>query len=132
MLAVVIIGILSFLAIPRFSVVKQRTDATVKVNDIRVLTSMVDIYAMSNGQYPGFWISTALPSDAVDYLPINWTNNSYTWWILTLGNNTYAIIWNLNLTTRQSLLIDRALDDGNLASGIVTIAGNSTLVYRFR
>lgn len=132
MLTVGMIGLLSFLAIPAFGMVKQRAEAATKINDIRVFTNMIEIYGMSNGQFPAFWISTELPSEAVDYLPINWTNGSYQWWIFTIGDVTHAIVWQMDLTTRQRLMVDRALDNGNLATGIVTIDNNGTLVYRIR
>lgn len=132
MLVVGIMSVLSFLAIPSFTATREKAIAATKINDVRVFTNMIEIYGMSTGQYPGFWISTGLPADAVDYLPAAWTGDNYTWWVLTFGNDTYAVVWNMGLSTRQKLLVDSALDDGNLGTGQVTIDAGSTLVYRFR
>jgi type II secretory pathway pseudopilin PulG len=124
-----IIGVLSLLAVPNIRQTAELTEAVAIANNVRVLTNTIELYGLSTGAYPSIWESDSLSPEAAQYLPSTWRESEYSWFIMTVAGITYTVVDGLDLTTRQSLRIDKVLDDGNPATGEVRIQGNDRLIY---
>ena len=119
MIVVVIIGLLAAIAIPAFQRSRERTQATRLANDFHQYDTAFQRYSMEAGQLP---VTPAaggtIPTGMNGYLPANYTEASpmggnYVW----TGPSSYVVLVNTNATDSVMLLVDTALDDGDLATG---------------
>lgn len=133
MVVVTTIGILALLGTPGIRMASKRTVATAVANDVRVFTDAIEFYSTAKGGYPTSMTYTRMPEDIASYLPSEWKNGSYSWFYVNTNNYTYVYIYNLKFTTEQAVLLDSIIDNGNIATGDVSVAYNgSGLIYIFR
>jgi prepilin-type N-terminal cleavage/methylation domain-containing protein len=118
MIVVVIIGLLAAMAIPAFQRSRERSLAARFANDFRQFDSSFQRYATENGQWPATAAAGVIPTGMTGYLPESFTGTTpmggnYRW----LNGSNAVLLVNSNATDTVMLLVDTALDDGNLATG---------------
>jgi prepilin-type N-terminal cleavage/methylation domain-containing protein len=119
MIVVVIIGLLAALAIPAFQRSRERTQATRLANDFHQYDTAFQRYSMEAGLLPPAAAAAGtIPTGMDGYLPANYTEASpmgggYVW----SGPSCYVVLVNTNATDSVMVLVDTALDDGNLTTG---------------
>ena len=118
MIVVVIIGLLAAMAIPAFQRSRERSIAARLTNDFRQFDSSFQRYATENGQWPPTAPLGVIPIGMTGYLPESFTNASpvggnYRW----LSGSNVVLLVGSNATDSIMLLVDTALDDGNLSTG---------------
>ena len=118
MIVVVIIGLLAAIAIPAFQRSRERSLAARLTNDFRQFDSAFQRYLMENGQGPPAAGIGVVPTGMAGYLPDAFVQNSplggnYQW----SGPSSTVVLRNSNATDSIMLIVDTALDDGDLATG---------------
>jgi prepilin-type N-terminal cleavage/methylation domain-containing protein len=133
MIVVTTIGILALLSTPSIQLAAARTEATVTANDIRVFTEAIEFYSSSEGAYPESMSYTHIPDKIANFLPNTWKDGNYSWFYVNTNQFIYIYLYNLNFTSEQALLLDRIIDDSNIATGKVRMAySGSGIVYLFQ
>lgn len=118
MVAVVIIGLLAAMAVPAFQRVRERSQATRMVNDLRQYADAYQRYALENGAWPPVGGVASAPAGMEAYLPATYENptpfgGGYTW----SGNSARLRLADSAATDALMQRVDALLDDGNLATG---------------
>ncbi|WP_309399134.1 type II secretion system protein [Cerasicoccus maritimus] len=131
MVVVIIIGVMLAMAIPGFKAVRERSRVAAFTSDFRAVKEAINRYSLEEGHYP---IGTGGPSaDFYEYIREdvitgttviggNWTADVDTY-IFAIGVADYQVDDDL---IEQ---IDAAVDDGNTASGKMTISGPKTFLF---
>lgn len=133
MVVVTVVGILALLGMPGIRMARERTEATATANDLRVFTEAIEFYSTAEGSYPAFMTYTSMPEAIEEYLPAVWKNGTHRWFYDNNAYYTYVYLYNLNFTAEQAVLLDRIIDDGNIATGSLQVAKNRRgLLYLFR
>lgn len=123
MVVVVIIGLLAALAIPAFQRVRQASENSRIVNDIRIFAQAFEIYNTQNGSWPANVGPGVIPAGmAGDFKADVWqkvTAIGGRWnWDKDLNGITASIsISNFTCSDAQLVAIDAKIDDGDLATG---------------
>ncbi|MGC9451031.1 MAG: type II secretion system protein [Oceanipulchritudo sp.] len=143
-IVVTIIGILAALAIPLFSLILKRSRLSGLANDLRQHSQSILNYTMDDkgggGDFPD---SGPLLPDLEGYLSPIWDDPSpvggnYSWHYVGKGNpKTSSAYIQISATGLSPFAIDlsdvvsldRKIDDGNLGSGILQVAGNRIRYY---
>jgi prepilin-type N-terminal cleavage/methylation domain-containing protein len=131
MIVVVIIGLLAALAIPTFTRVKIKSQAARMANDFRQYEAAFQRFSMENGSLPGSAAASAIPAGMTGYLADSYTQNSplggtYEW----LGAPDQNIVLSGTYATDEvMLMVDKTLDDGDLATGDFTKPAAATFSY---
>jgi len=130
MLIVSIIGLLAILAIPAFSRQRMQAQNAAFVNDLRILTDVLEQVALTEGDYPPNAAVSTIPDGVAPYL-----HRSFDWSAKTpIGGywdwdrapdrttklfNVYAGVSVVGpaRTSAQMRDIDRRVDDGNIYTG---------------
>lgn len=139
MIVVAIIGILAALAIPLFQIIVKKSKLSTLANDLRTHSGAIHRYAMDIGDYPASHASSGVVIPGLEgILSSSWKEASpvggvYTWiytsqpdpddrdayiQIVETGSDPFT----LGLSDIVSL--DERIDDGNLATGYLQVAGN--------
>lgn len=127
-----IIGVLSFLAMPSISKATQIAEATAMANNVRVLKDTIEFYGVSTGNYPATMNYTTVPPDVGEYLPNTFRNGDYEWYYFNMSGFHALYFINLGFTAEQGFKVDSTLDDSNIASGNIRILnGGDWIVYIF-
>lgn len=118
MVVVVIIGLLAAIGIPAFLRAKEKSMASRYTNDFRQFDASFQRYATENGDWPLTAAAGVIPAGMAGYLPESFTNSSpmggnYRW---IKGSNVILLV-NSNATDSVMVLVDTALDDGDLTTG---------------
>ena len=118
MIVVVIIGLLAAIAIPAFLRTRERSTASRIINDFCQFEAAFQRYAMENGQMPPAGAAGVIPAGMAGYLPESFTlpspmGGSDQW----SGPSANGVLRNSNATDAIMLIVDTALDDGNLSPG---------------
>jgi len=144
MMVVLIISLLALMAVPAFQRLKMKTRTSIIANDLRVFAAAFEVYAQEKGTWPPEAAPGVIPTGMEVYLrntawtrttPIggkyNWENNQ-----LHYGVRYRAAIAisaapgaPLPLDVAQLYALDRAIDDGNLFSGIFRIGARLDPLY---
>ena len=139
MIVVTIIGILAALAIPLFQVIVKKSKLTMLANDLRIHSGAIHQHAMQQGDYPSTFNSAGVIIPGMEgLLATSWKEPSpvggvYTWVYTRTGNpaNRGAYIQivqtgNAPFTVglAEIVSLDEQIDDGNLASGYMQVAGS--------
>ena len=144
MVVVVIIGLLAAAAIPAFRLVTLRSRASTVANDFRTFSTAFITYSLQNGRYPD---NQADPQDPMPQLAGQLTDafnqrspvgGFYKWnfdipadgvpakaAIIIQAAAGNPLVDDLD----QLELVDKQLDDGNLATGNVQLGSTNSLVF---
>lgn len=123
MVVVVIIGLLAMIALPAFNRVRQSAQNSRFISDLRTFAQAFESYTALNGTWPPNAGSGSVPSGmAGDFRAAAWTgvNSLGGRWNWDRNLNVSAGISTTNVTAgeAQMLAVDRAIDDGNLDTGL--------------
>ncbi|MEX0332137.1 MAG: type IV pilin protein [Puniceicoccaceae bacterium] len=144
MIVVAIIGIMAALAIPLFKILVKKSRFSTLANDLRTHSGAIHQYAMQNGNYPDtFTAAGVLIPDMDGLLSNSWTEPSpvggvYTWIYVKTGKPTTRSAYIQIVETGSSpfamglsdvVALDKRIDDGNLATGYLQVAGNRIRYY---
>jgi prepilin-type N-terminal cleavage/methylation domain-containing protein len=123
MIVVVIIGLLAAIAVPGMQRVSERAKAARFVNDLRVIATAAETYALEFGGWPADGTSGLTPVFA-DYLPsklIDGTptvlGGSWDWDYNVYGVTAAISVINPSAPVRVIQAVDKLSDDNNLNSG---------------
>ena len=143
-IVVTIIAILAALAIPGFQLILKKSRFTALANDLRQFGDAFQTHALQQGDFPP---SHGTPGSIVPgmegLLSRKWLENSpiggvYTWGytqqplpaaeecyiqLVETGSSPFSV------TLADVVELDKTLDDGNLATGRIQIAGNRIRFY---
>ena len=132
MTSIMIMSICVAVLVPRLTKTKRQAQATTLINDLRTFAAAFDAYAQEKGAFPVEVAAGVVPAEMTDRLnntawrrttPIggqyNWDNNQ------THYGTLYRAVIQISETASAPLvqdvelweLIDRLMDDGNLATG---------------
>lgn len=131
MIVVVIIGLLAAIAIPTFNRVKIKSQAARMANDFRQYEAAFNRFSMENGALPASSAAGTLPAGMTGYLPDSFTQpsalaGSYEW----AGAPDQNIVLSGTYATDEVMqLVDKTLDDGDLATGDFTKSAAATFSY---
>jgi prepilin-type N-terminal cleavage/methylation domain-containing protein len=143
MVVVVIIGLLAALALPTYRHITMRSKMTAVVNDLRAFSTALVTYNLQNGKWPADTGPQVIPPEMAGALPKAFTlktpvggvyewdfdcspNGFYTKAAVTiLGTSDYP----LTDDVEQLEMIDREMDDGNLATGNIRLGSTNALVF---
>jgi type II secretory pathway pseudopilin PulG len=138
-IVLVIIAILAALAIPLFSVILKKSRFSTLASDLRTHAAAFRTHALEQGTYPASHgtVGTFVPG-MEDALSHKWTEptpvgGGYSW-VLEQGGNAYVRINETAaapyaVNVMDLVRLDEQIDDGNLASGYLQVAGLSIRYY---
>lgn len=126
MVVVVIIGLLAALALPAFKRTRERALATRITNDMRQFRTAFQTYALQTDTWPPATAAGTIPVGMDGYLSVAYLNTrepggAYSW----TGAARQIEFTTLSATADSMVLVDAALDDGNLGTGEFTGSGAS-------
>ena len=139
MIVVAIIGILAVLAIPMFQIVVKKSRFSTLANDLRTHAGAIHQFAMQTGDYPPTFASSGTIIPGLEgLLSSSWTEPSpvggvYTWVYTNTGKPTTSSAYIQIVESGSSEFavglndiadLDDRIDDGNLGSGYLQVAGN--------
>ncbi len=142
-IVVTIIGLLAALAVPLFSIIVKKSRFSTLANDLRVHAAAIQTYAAEFGHYPatfttpGAYIPELAALDqklqSTSWLAPTPIGGAYTWvYIPASGSNKGSAYIQLveqpgnpfRITLAELIELDKAIDDGNIATGHLQVAGN--------
>ena len=144
MVVVTIISVLAAFAMPASRRIATSARAAATVNDLRVFATAFQTYAQQNSNYPpsaGIGVMPPLMAGALNqtaWRRITPIRGCYKWNLDTVHAGTRyraSISLRTQGTNRvsndrsQLLAIDRAIDDGNLATGVFFIGAGNEPVF---
>jgi prepilin-type N-terminal cleavage/methylation domain-containing protein len=144
MMVVAIISMLAALAVPGAKRYQAASRASVIASDLRTFAAAFEVYAQENGDYPPEANAGEMPAGMADRLgPVGWQRvtplgGQYNWDYNQMhGGVRYraAICISesatapLEVNGDMLLAIDRALDDGDLATGIFRTGVNNDALF---
>jgi prepilin-type N-terminal cleavage/methylation domain-containing protein len=134
MIVVAIIGLLAAIALPNFIRARIVSQGVRVANDLRVFGDAFAMYAFDNGDYPPDSHET-LPSEMTDYINAGkftaptTIGGHYNW----EGPDGYPYagvsVSGSSISDANLLLVDRAVDDGDLATGEYRKMSNGRFTY---
>lgn len=128
---VTIIGILSALAVPGFTNIKNVTQSTTMANDLRLFVNAIEIFTTRSGEYPNTINKNNIPDEVEEEIPKVWIYGDYNWKYINNGKNVRMKLSNLDFSTEQIYQIDNILDDGNIAFGNIIRNKKGDLIFYF-
>jgi len=138
MIVVAIIGLLSVIGIPSFLKARENARATRVANNLLKFGDCFIMYCVENGKYP---IDThiILPPSMEGYIQqSHWDSDAiggnYNWEGPVFGEGggySYAgiALQDTQASDRELQIIDKIIDDGNLATGSFLLCGNGRYTY---
>ncbi|MDB4384994.1 type II secretion system GspH family protein [Opitutaceae bacterium] len=142
MVVVTLIGFLAMLSVPVFKRIKLRAASASFTSDTRMFSEAFQRYAQEMGSFPDSGAVGVVPGGMEDFIDQNdWgkttsLGGNYSWLIFPTsdaqrGNYDIGIIQVVAPTLSLEELedIDSWIDDGNVNSGNVLVAGAGSLVY---
>ncbi len=124
MIVVLIIGLLAAMAIPMFGRVREHTQNSRFVSDLRTFSQAFETYAMKNGDWPPNAGTGVVPAGMSGEMKDsawttlknsvggrwNWDRNNY-------GGAAVISVANATASDAQMTAIDAQIDDGDLSTG---------------
>jgi prepilin-type N-terminal cleavage/methylation domain-containing protein len=147
MVVVVIIGLLAAMSLPAYRRITMRSRTATLVSDLRSYSTAFITYSLQNGKWPLSGSPQEIPTEMVGALSLGFSGKSpiggvYKWNYDSAGlgaadgkDAKAAIIIETSggeiQTDDAELLemIDREMDDGNLATGSIQLGDTHSLVY---
>jgi len=141
MVVVVIIGLLAAAGLPGYRHLTMRSKVTAVENDLRQFSTAIQTYALQSGHWPESFDADSIPADLATALPTNFKlrtpiGGAYKWNApYVMGDSfkgaiTIETVGDNRMDDDIELLemIDRQVDDGDIASGMMQ-AGPASLAY---
>ena len=142
MVVVVIIGLLAAMSMPTYRRITLRSKTTAVVNDLRTFSTALITYNLQNGRWPADTGPQVSPPEMTGALPVAFTLKTpiggvYEWDYDVSANGFYtkAAITIVGVSANPMTedvdlleMIDKEMDDGNLATGNVRLGSANTLV----
>ncbi|MBA3848597.1 MAG: hypothetical protein C0502_01200 [Opitutus sp.] len=142
MVVVAIIGLLCAIALPGFRILTQHTKASAFQNDFRAITGVFMTYNLQNGRWPAEVSVGEVPAELADALPKTYDRATPIGGFYDFNNNVSAdgiaakasivIVTSPSAPMTDDLdlleLIDRMMDDGDLATGSIRLGSTNSLV----
>ena len=143
MVAVVIIGLMTAMALPAYRRITMRAKATAVVNDLRAFSTAFITYNLQNGRWPVDETARVIPTEMAGALAASFKLKSpiggyYKWCAGASADGIdakAALIIESDMANPVSddedlrLLIDQQLDDGNLHAGLIRVGSTNSLVF---
>jgi prepilin-type N-terminal cleavage/methylation domain-containing protein len=143
MVVVVIIGLLAAMALPIYRHITMRSKMTAVVNNFRAFSTALITYNLQNGRWPAYVGPQQIPPEMVGALPTAFTLKTpiggvYEWDYDMSPNGFYtkaaiSIVSTAGNPITDDLdlleMIDREMDDGNLATGNIRLGSTNALVF---
>jgi len=138
MVVVVIIGLLAAMSLPIYRHITMRSKTVAVQNDFRTFSTAFVTYNLQHGGWPADSTAAEIPTEMTGALPPGFTTKTpiggfYKWEAghTIAGVDVKAAISIVGASDDQDLLemIDREMDDGDLANGNVKTDGGNTLVF---
>jgi prepilin-type N-terminal cleavage/methylation domain-containing protein len=131
MVVVVLIGLLAALAMPAFSRMRQRSQASLLANDFRQYEAAFQRFALENGSWPVATAMGLVPTGMSGFLPNGYTQPSplgggYLW----SGPSRNVVLRGTLASDAVMQMVDTVLDDGTLTTGNFTKIAPNTFGYR--
>lgn len=131
MIVVVIIGLLAAIALPAFRRVQRSAISKRYLNDCRQIRDAVERYALENGSYPPNGTASLHPS-LRGYVPDKLFGASplggvWDWDYEQSGIKAAVSVYQFTASDEQLRDIDRAIDDGNLSTGMFRQADSKAI-----
>ncbi len=135
MIVVVIIGLIVTMAIPSFRIVRERSQNSSFISDLRVFKGAVQQYALEVGTFPAGGSPGVPPASFSDYI----MNSKYAA-ASPIGGNWHTIadergvdaaigVENYIIGTDQLVAIDELIDDGSTTTGFLRSLGADTYYW---
>lgn len=129
MIAVVIIGLLSAIAVPSFRKIQLNANSARVINDLRVFSGNFQQYNLAHGYWPEAQPAGTLPPEMDGYInrsSFEGTNALRSYWKWEVFDDVVGI----GMTPPASVLpilqlVDERFDDGSLTSGRLRIQSGS-------
>lgn len=126
MIVVVIIGLLAALAVVALRRTRERALATRITSDLRHFRSAFQIFHMETSGWPAATAAGSIPAGMEGYLSAAYLNTSepggaYSW----TGPGAQIRFTTLSASAATMVLVDIAVDDGDLATGAFRYAGGT-------
>jgi prepilin-type N-terminal cleavage/methylation domain-containing protein len=126
MIVVVLIGLLCMMAIPALNRVREKSQRTRFISDLRTFSQAFETYNMQNGVWPPNAGTGVLPTGmtAQDIKVAAWTTQKnslggrWNWDQNNFGAIAAISTTNVTASDATMLKIDRQIDDGDLTSGM--------------
>lgn len=123
MIVVIIIGLLAILAVPAFREARTSSQNSRMINDFRQYKAAFETYTLENGDWPQDVTPGVLPNEMQDYIledafeSRNFVDGYWDWDEGVFGITAGIALRNANVNDEQMTEVDKALDDGDLATG---------------
>jgi prepilin-type N-terminal cleavage/methylation domain-containing protein len=133
MIAVVIIGLLAMVAVPAIARTQRASQNNRFISDLRVFAQAFESSAMENGNWPPNAGDGVIPTGMTgSFRRATWINRTsvggrWNWDFNNSGVTAAVAANNVTAPDLQMTLIDRRIDDGNLATGLFRKAGTRFL-----
>ena len=140
-IVITIIGILVAVAVPFFRIMVKKSRLNTLSNDLRIHSNAIQRFTMDVGYFPQNFSTT--PTFMEGYLSASWNEPSpiggrYSWSFVEgeSGGKGVAFIDLVPTITHPFMVtytdivsLDREMDDGNVGSGYLRVAGNRIRYY---
>ena len=122
MLVVAIIGLLLMIAVPSFRRSRRAVRITAFLNDLRIVTDSLELYAMDQGHYPADAEPGRVPAELISYFGrVKWAGGSPAWgqwdWEKDCADIRTGIVFGPTFSRSEYEAIDQRIDDGDLLTG---------------
>lgn len=137
MIVVVIIGLLAAMAIPAFQKVREKSQVTAIVNDIRQFTAAFEVYALEKGGWPPDVTTAGVEPEGMNsgFPAAAWAKllpggHAWDWDVDVLGVKAAISIRVEGGNNADPLFvaIDKAIDDGNIHTGKFRLNGDRFMI----
>ncbi|MBL7076568.1 MAG: prepilin-type N-terminal cleavage/methylation domain-containing protein [Kiritimatiellae bacterium] len=135
MIVVMIIGLLASIAIPSFAKARNESRIARYLNDIRLATDYIEMYAMENGSYPPDRTPRQAPADFSAYVKgLDWSEDTplggmWDWDRNSVGVSAGVTVIGATASLQDLLRVDDKIDDGNLTTGRFRRTGAGGYTY---
>jgi len=123
MIVVVIIGLLATLAVTAFARIREKSENSTILNDLRTFSAAFETYALENGGWPPDTATSVVPAGMSERIKAgDWGkggpgNFRWDWDRGILGTGAAISLLGCNFSDARLALIDAVIDDGNVNTG---------------
>ncbi len=123
MIVVVIIGLLATLAVASFARIREKSENSTLVNDLRTFSAAFETYALETGGWPPDTATSVVPVGmedrikAGDWAKVGPGNFRWDWDKGILGTKAAISLIGCTFSDARLAVIDAMIDDGNVSTG---------------